>query len=199
MPTAVGLRPDWDAKRVRVAAREAEDATQHSGRLAIAASYQGQDRAACAKIGAMDSQRLRDWVHRFDAAGPEGLIDRKPARATRRLISEQEAKLAALIEAGSEFERDGVVRWRCIGTHAPATGRGTHEAADARRPAHHSTHLFGALYPVAPRLGTAFSSTRPRHLNRSSPVGDYHSRLRAVPIIVSAIATHLMRTISALS
>ena len=28
MPAAVGLRPDWDAKRVRAAAREAKDADQ---------------------------------------------------------------------------------------------------------------------------------------------------------------------------
>ena len=33
------------------------------------------DRAAAAKIGGMDRQTLRDWVHRFNALGPEGLID----------------------------------------------------------------------------------------------------------------------------
>jgi putative transposase len=48
-------------------------------------------------------------VHRFNAAGPEGLIDRKPAGAARRLSPEQEAELATLIEAGPEVERDGVV------------------------------------------------------------------------------------------
>ena len=62
----------------------------------------------------MDPQRLRDWVHRFNAAGPDGLIDHKPAGAARRLTPEQEAELAALVEAGPDFERDGVVRWRCV-------------------------------------------------------------------------------------
>ena len=114
MPAAVALRPDWDAKRVRAAAREVEDAGQVRRLLAIAAAYEGQDRAACAKIGAMDRQRLRDWVHRFNAAGLDGLIDRKPAGAARRLTPEQEAELAALVEAGPDFERDGVVRWRCV-------------------------------------------------------------------------------------
>src|SRR3954447_24484038 len=99
MPAAVALRPDWDAKRVRAAAREAEDAGQVRRLLAIAAAYEGQDRAACAKIGAMERQRLRDWVHRFNAEGPEGLIDRKPTGAARRLTPDQEAELAALIEA----------------------------------------------------------------------------------------------------
>ena len=79
MPAAVGLRPDWDAKRVRAAAREARDADQARRLLAIAAAYEGQDRAAAAKLGAMDPQRLRDWVRRFNEAGPQGLIDRKPA------------------------------------------------------------------------------------------------------------------------
>ena len=68
--------------------------------LAIAAAYEGHDRTAAAKIGAMDPQRLRDWVRRFNAAGPDGLIDRKPAGAARRLTPKQEAELAALIEAG---------------------------------------------------------------------------------------------------
>ena len=76
--------------------------TRLVGLLAIAAAYEGQDRAAAAKIGAMDRQTLRDWVHRFNAAGPEGLIDRKPAGAARRLTAEQEAELAALIEAGPD-------------------------------------------------------------------------------------------------
>jgi transposase len=75
MPAAVGLRPDWDAERVRLAARQAKDADQARRLLAIAAAYEGQDRAAAAKIGAMDRQRLRDWVHRFNAEGPGGLID----------------------------------------------------------------------------------------------------------------------------
>jgi DDE superfamily endonuclease len=66
------------------------------------------------KLGAMDPQRLRDWGRRFNDAGPQGRIDRKPARVGRRLSAEQEAALAALVEAGPEFARDGVVRWRCV-------------------------------------------------------------------------------------
>ena len=89
MPAAVGLRPDWDAKRVRAAAREVKDADQTRRLLAIAAVYEGQDRTTAAKLGAMDPQRLRDWVRRFNAAGPDGLIDRKPAGALRRLTPEQ--------------------------------------------------------------------------------------------------------------
>jgi hypothetical protein len=61
MPAAVALRSDWDAKRVRAAAREADDADQARRLLAIAAAYEGQDRTASAKIGAMDRQTLCYW------------------------------------------------------------------------------------------------------------------------------------------
>src|SRR3954447_20417407 len=114
MPAAVGLRLDWDAKRVRAAAREAKDADQVRRLLAIAAAYEGQDRATAAKLGAMDPQRLRDWVRRFNEAGRRGLMDRRRAGAPRRLSAAQEAELTALIEAGPAVARDGVVRWRCV-------------------------------------------------------------------------------------
>ena len=48
MSAALELRADWDAKRVRAAAREAEDADQARRLLAIAAAYEGRDRAAAA-------------------------------------------------------------------------------------------------------------------------------------------------------
>ena len=154
MPAAVGLRPDWDAKRVRSAAREATDADQARWLLAIAAAYEGQDRSTAAKIGAMAPQRLRDWVRRFNAAGPDGLIDRKPAGAARRLSAEQEAELTGLIEAGPEPERDGVVRWRCVDLRQLILSRWNiayHERTIGKLPR---------------RLGFRHISARPRHLGQ---------------------------------
>jgi transposase len=113
MPS-VRLREDWDAARVRAAARAARDADQVRRLLAIAAVYEGQNRSEAARVGAMDRQTLRDWVHRFNAAGPEGLIARKPPGVKRRLTGEQEAELSHLIEVGPKVETDGVVRWRCV-------------------------------------------------------------------------------------
>src|SRR4051812_50176638 len=97
MPASVGLRPDWDAKRVREAAREAKDADQARRLLAIAAAYEGQDRTMAAKIGAMAPQRLRDWVRRFNAAGPDGLIDRKPAGGGRGASGGEEARVGGAV------------------------------------------------------------------------------------------------------
>lgn len=154
MPAAVALRPDWDAKRVRAAAREARNADQARRLLAIAAAYEGQDRTAAAKLGAMDPQRLRDWVRRFNAAGPAGLIDRKPAGAARRLSAEQEAELAALIEAGPGVERDGVVRWRCVDLRQLILTRWNI--------AYHERTIGKLLR----RLGFRHISARPRHLGQ---------------------------------
>jgi transposase len=111
---AIPLRGDWDAVRVREAARLADDAGQARRLLAIAAVYDGMSRASAATLGGMDRQTLRDWVHRFNADGPAGLVDRKAPGAAPRLSAAQKAELAALVEAGPQPEADGVVRWRCI-------------------------------------------------------------------------------------
>lgn len=111
---AISLRADWDAERVRDAARRAVDAGQARRLLAIAAVYDGMSRASAATLGGMDRQTLRDWVHRFNAAGPSGLVDRKAPGAPPRLTREQEAEIVALVEAGPEPATDGVVRWRCL-------------------------------------------------------------------------------------
>ena len=50
-------------------ARRSKDVSQSRHLLSLAAVRDGMDRAAVAKIGSMDRQRLRDWVHRFNASG----------------------------------------------------------------------------------------------------------------------------------
>ena len=72
------------------------------------------DRAAAAKIGGMDRQTLRDWVHRFNASGPEGLIDNPTEGPKPRLSAEQLAQFAKIVEAGPDREKDGIVRWRRV-------------------------------------------------------------------------------------
>ena len=58
------------------------------------------------------ARRLRDWVHRFNASGPEGLIDNWTEGPKPRLSAEQLAQFAQIVEAGPDREKDGVVRWR---------------------------------------------------------------------------------------
>jgi transposase len=154
MPAAVGLRADWDAAQVRAAARTAQDVGQVRRLLAIAAVYEGQDRGAAAQIGAMDRQTLRDWVHRFNAEGPDGLIDRKPPGVKRRLTAEQEAELAKLIEDGPQVDRDGVVRWRCVDLQQ--------QIQTGWEICYHERTIGKILR----RLGFRHLSARPRHLGQ---------------------------------
>jgi transposase len=62
----------------------------------------------------MDRQTLRDWVHRFNRSGPEGLIDNWTEGPKPRLSEEQLAQFAQIVEGGPDREKDGVVRWRRI-------------------------------------------------------------------------------------
>jgi len=57
-------------------------------------------------------RRFADWVHRFNAEGPEGLYDRRGPGPACRLSDEQQQELAAIIEAGPDLAEHGVVRWR---------------------------------------------------------------------------------------
>ena len=74
MPAAVKLREDFSAERLRALARRSKDVNQSWRLLSLAAVPYGKDRGEAARIGGMDRQTLRDWVHRFNAAGPEGLL-----------------------------------------------------------------------------------------------------------------------------
>lgn len=151
---AVRLREDWDVAGVRAAARAAQDGGQVRRLLAIAAVYEGKDRSAAARAGAMDRQTLRDWVHRFNAAGPEGLIDRKPPGVKRRLTVEQEAELNQLIAAGPNVATDGVVRWRCVDLQ---------QLILARWDISYHERTIGKILR---RLGYRHISARPRHLGQ---------------------------------
>ncbi len=75
--TAVPLRRDFDASALRSIAKKTNDATQARRLLALAAVYDGATRTEAAKIGDVTVQIIRDWVVKFNAHGPDGLIDRK--------------------------------------------------------------------------------------------------------------------------
>jgi len=114
MGAAVGLREDFSASELRQLAKAAEDADQARRLLSLAAVRDGMSREAAAEIGAMERQTLRDWVHRFNEKGPEGLINAKAPGPEPKLTSEQKEELKPIIEAGPDPDRDGVVRWRCV-------------------------------------------------------------------------------------
>ena len=61
----------------------------------------------------MDRQTLCDWVHRYNDEGIDGLKSRSSPGRAPFLTDAQKAELKALVIAGPDPERDGVVRWRC--------------------------------------------------------------------------------------
>ena len=57
-------------------------------------------------------QIIRDWVLRFNARGPDGLVDGKSPGAPSKLNADHRRALAEVVEAGPVPAVDGVVRWR---------------------------------------------------------------------------------------
>jgi len=97
MSAAIGLRDDFTAADLRRLAGKVRDADQVRRLLALAAVYDGMDRSMAARIGGMDRQTLRDWVHRFNEHGPIGLINVKPAGRRPKLSVEQQEALRQLV------------------------------------------------------------------------------------------------------
>ena len=77
MSSPIPLRGDFDASQLRVLARKSKDGPQARRLLALAAIYEGATRTEAAKIGGVGLQIIRDWVLRFNARGPAGLLDGK--------------------------------------------------------------------------------------------------------------------------
>ena len=114
MAAAIGVRDDYDAGALRVAAKRSKDGPQARRLLALAAIYDGATRTEAAKIGGVGLQVVRDWVLKFNAHGPDGLIDHKAPGQPPRLNDEHRAALAAILESGPIAAVHGVVRWRIV-------------------------------------------------------------------------------------
>ncbi len=114
MSVCIALRDDYDSIQLRRLARRSGDTRQVRRLLALAAAYDGMSRADAAKVGGMDRQTLRDWAHRFNEEGPEGLKNRSGAGRPRLLTDKQMEELSAIVETGPDPSIDGVVRWRRI-------------------------------------------------------------------------------------
>ena len=112
MARAIALRSDFNAAELRRLARRSRDASQARRLLALAAIYDGGTRSEAARLGNVTLQIVRDWVMRFNAEAPAGLIDRKAPGPTPRLTDAHRQALAAQIDRGPIPAIHGVVRWR---------------------------------------------------------------------------------------
>lgn len=99
---------------MRRLARASKSANQARRLLALAQIYEGGSRSEAAKIGGVTLQIVRDWVIRFNARGPEGLLDGKAPGKPSILDDVQRQALVDIVEQGPIPAIHGVVRWRLI-------------------------------------------------------------------------------------
>ncbi len=115
MSTAVVItRTDRTPGELRALAAQMNDADQARRLLAIAMIFQGTSRFDAARQAGMDRQTLCDWVHRYNEAGADGLVSRKPPGAAPKLTEPQMAELRELVIAGPDPKLHKVIRWRCL-------------------------------------------------------------------------------------
>ena len=114
MAAPIRLRSDFDAARLRALAKHSRDPGQIRRLLALAVIYEGGSRTDAARIGAVGLQTVRDWVLRFNAEGPEGLLTGKAPGARPLLSPDQRQALERVIEEGPMPAIHGVVRWRLV-------------------------------------------------------------------------------------
>lgn len=151
MASAVALRTDYLAAELRRLAALGKHANQSRRLLSLAAVLDGMNRTEAARIGGMDRQTLRDWVHRFNEFGPDGLKDQRANGSAPRLSPAQLAELAAIVETGPDRAIHGVVRWRRVDLKTVVEER------------------FGVAYhertigKLLKQIGFSHVSARPRH------------------------------------
>ena len=76
MAAAIGLREDYDAGALRALAKRAKDEPS-APVVGSRFDLDGAARSGAAENGGVGLQVIRDWVLRFNARGPDGLVDRK--------------------------------------------------------------------------------------------------------------------------
>jgi transposase len=151
MPAAITVRTDVSAHELRRFAATTKNANQSRRLLSIAAVLDGMNRTDAARLGGMDRQTLRDWVHRFNEHGPDGLTDAWSKGKPPRLSAAQQAELAQLVETGPDRAVHGVVRWRRVDLQ--------HLIAERFDVTYHERTVGKILH----QLGFSHISARPRH------------------------------------
>lgn len=158
MSAAITMRSDFGSDEWRWLARTSRDSGQVRRLLSLAAIADGKSRKEAAAVGLMDRQTLRDWVHRFNAEGPAGLVDRQSPGRLPKLNEAQKEELDGLVAAGPAGQVAGLARWRCV------------DLVDVVR------QRFGVEYHetwisrILRALGLSHISPRPRHPKQDDEV-----------------------------
>jgi len=163
--TVAITRTDLDAAGLRRAAARSRDAAASRRLLALALVLEGHNRTAAARAAGMDRQTLRDWVHRYNASGLDGLRPRLNTGAPpRKLSPAQEATVAAWVREGPKLDQHKVIRWRLVDLRdeiARRFGVQLHE------------RTVGKLMA---RLNFSRVSVRPRHPEQDGAAQEAHKK-----------------------
>jgi transposase len=167
--TVTITRTDISASALRQEAGRTKDAAAARRMLAIALVLEGCSRSDAARQCGMDRQTLRDWVHRFNDEGLDGLFDRAHGGgAPRKLSVEQEAEFEAWVRSGPDPETDGIVRWRLIDLRERISRTfaiDLHERSVGK---------------LARRIGFRRISVRPRHPQADAEAQDAHKKTSVI-------------------
>jgi transposase len=158
-------RADFSAAELRWAAARCGDGALARRALALAMVLEGKSRMEAARSAGMDRQTLRDWVHRYNDSGLDGLKNRPNLGAPpRKLAPEQEQEVAAWVRQGPDPARHKVVRWRLVDLRdeiARKFGVQLHERSVGK---------------VLARLNFSHVSARPRHPSQDAAAQEAHKK-----------------------
>jgi transposase len=133
--------------------------------LALALVLEGRTRIEAARAAGMDRQTLRDWVHRYNDHGLDGLKNHpKTGAPPRKLTPEQETTVCEWVREGPRLEQHKVIRWRLMDLRdeiARRFGVQMHE------------RTVGKLMA---RLNFSRVSVRPRHPEQDTAAQDAHKK-----------------------
>jgi transposase len=166
------MRTELSAGALRLKASRVRDANQARRLLALASILEGVSRSEAARLAGMDRQSLRDWVHRYNAEGVDGLRDRSRTGRKPLLNEQQLAELDQVVKTPPDPVAEGVVRWRLIDLKAQIAKRFGIEISE---------RSVGRILKLR---GFRKLSARPRH-----PEADEASQQTSRPIFPGSYAT----------
>src|SRR5258708_1195712 len=186
MGAAISItRLDLTASELRKAASAEKDSGAARRILALALVLDGVGRKTAAETWGMDRQALRDWVHRYNAAGLAGLRNLKSPGPGSKLTARQQAELAELVEAGPDPAAHGVVRWRRgdlpdelhrrfgVALHQRSGGKGL------AKPRYPQLSVRARPLKAEEEAQETFKKTSPRQSRRKSPTAPKASRSKS--------------------
>ena len=112
------IRNDYDSYSLRRLARSCSNGYQTLRISAIADILDGYNRTQAATRNGMTRQTLRDWVHRYNEEGIDGLKDRAGRGRPARITVPIQNSLKQVLLDGPDLDKDGVVRWGMIDLQA---------------------------------------------------------------------------------